>query len=814
MSSSRKTTRSGSLKSVASSLASADSPTPVEAPPTKNAHTAVGKNEKTLRKMKTGPNPINVTPVAGSPVGTQVAPPNNNNTGGSNDVVAFINQQMEELRNMLVNSHQQMVSRLEEMQRQNDGRFAKIEAEFENFVPAVDKRFGEVEQRIVDDETSSSASIVELQKVQEYLQQEVQAGKGKEAAVSQELQQIETYLGETQEKEKKYQEELQVKGQEIHKIEAYLEENREKEQIYRRELEEKIEKLIAVNQSQQKEIERLELIAWGPQRDSQASISRPAPPPIETRRYSQGSQHQQPPQTAPGSAMEGVVMTDAYPLEYERGIPCFDGETGDVESFLDRLNRYFGRHRAYYQSEPSAMVYFIADHLEGTAKKWYMMDEVYKQRDDPQPQKLMERLQKEFKSERTLVEVKTAMLKLKHEWGKAYEYLSEFNRLSRILQLTDSTKRLVLMQQVRPSIREEFYDLPAEKQTLEGYVECLRRCDTFPADYKNENLEKFESHRERKIAIMALLGMVDPRRPSKDLEARRRRSGDSRRGDRNNLGRRDQGRTPHPDNKNDNSNRVDGKSYSAKPGFKPKSYQDSRTSSNNPIPKTALLTQDGPEYERFVPEAMISNLRTSEGLQNLNVLYDTGSQINMIHPQLAKEMGFQIEDRPSSFTTAAGKVLIPQVTEEFQIKVKLVEESTNKVRWYDFKTRCRLAEAMPRTIILGSRFMDRHLIYRKVDTRDLQPKVYKIAGEKPGLPDVDTPGECEGDSIYMVQAEEKDNVKEDVAIPPARITQLISKVIDNQKIKDTIYDLTKQFYQERGIEYAGDYYDYLIDYDK
>ena len=150
MSSSRKTTRSGSLKSVASSLVSADSPTPVEAPPAKNVHTAVGKNDKTLRKTKTVPNPINLAPVAGSPVGTQMASSsNNNNTGGNNDVVAFINQQMEELRNMLVSSHQQMVSRLEEMQRQNDGRFAKIEAEFENFVPAIDKRFGEVEQRIV-----------------------------------------------------------------------------------------------------------------------------------------------------------------------------------------------------------------------------------------------------------------------------------------------------------------------------------------------------------------------------------------------------------------------------------------------------------------------------------------------------------------------------------------------------------------------------------------------------------------------------------------------------------------------------------------
>ncbi|KAG4081563.1 hypothetical protein H8356DRAFT_1320092 [Neocallimastix lanati (nom. inval.)] len=131
---------------------------------------------------------------------------------------------------------------------------------------------------------------------------------------------------------------------------------------------------------------------------------------------------------------------------------------------------------------------------------------------DPQPQRLMDRLLKEFKSERTLEEVKTAMLKLRHDWGKAYEYLSEFNRLSRILQLTDETKRLLLVQQVRPSVREAFYDLPAEKQTLEDYVTCLRRCDTFPADYKDDYLERYEYNRERKIAIMALLGMMDPRR--------------------------------------------------------------------------------------------------------------------------------------------------------------------------------------------------------------------------------------------------------------------------------------------------------------
>jgi len=70
------------------------------------------------------------------------------------------------------------------------------------------------------------------------------------------------------------------------------------------------------------------------------------------------------------------------------------------------------------------MLFLIEDHLQRIAKKWYQMNEEFKQRTDPQPQRLMDRLLKEFKSERTLEEVKTAILKLRHEWGKAYEYLS------------------------------------------------------------------------------------------------------------------------------------------------------------------------------------------------------------------------------------------------------------------------------------------------------------------------------------------------------------------------------------------------------
>jgi len=66
----------------------------------------------------------------------------------------------------------------------------------------------------------------------------------------------------------------------------------------------------------------------------------------------------------------------------------------------------------------------------------------------------------------------------------------------------------------------------------------------------------------------------------------------------------------------------------------------------------------------------------------------------------------------------------------------------------------------------------------------------------------------------MVQINEKDEAEPEEAKPIARITPLINQVINNQKIKDTVYDLTRQFYRERGIEYTEDYNDYLVDNDR
>ena len=225
-------------------------------------------------------------------------------------------------------------------------------------------------------------------------------------------------------------------------------------------------------------------------------------------------------------------------------------------------------------------------------------------------------------------------------------------------------------------------------------------------DYKDDYLEKYEYNRERKIAIIDVLGMINSRRPSKDIEDKRKRNSDNPWGDKGDFNRRDSTKqNNYYKNKRDNNNHNGSKDDGTRQSERQNYYKDFYTSSNNPTLKRVLLMLNGSEYKEFVPEAKISNFRTQEELKNLNVLYNTGLQINMIHPQLAKEMGFKIENRPLTLITSAGKELIPQGSEEFKIKVKLVEESTGKVKWYDFNTKYWLAEAMSRTIILGSRFI-------------------------------------------------------------------------------------------------------------
>jgi len=65
---------------------------------------------------------------------------------------------------MMISNQQQMVVWLEQIQTQNKNRFTKIEAELSSFIPAVNQLFREVERRVDKEETSSQASVTEIEK--------------------------------------------------------------------------------------------------------------------------------------------------------------------------------------------------------------------------------------------------------------------------------------------------------------------------------------------------------------------------------------------------------------------------------------------------------------------------------------------------------------------------------------------------------------------------------------------------------------------------------------------------------------------------
>jgi len=146
------------------------------------------------------------------------------------------------------------------------------------------------------------------------------------------------------------------------------------------------------------------------------------------------------------------------------------------------------------------------------------MEEKLRQRQDPNENRLLEQLRNEFPSMFSDEYCKTSLLKLRHDWGKAYEFKAEFNRLSTVLNIDDTEKKILLMQEVKPSVREAMYEIDDKNSLFQDYVDALLKCDKHPELYKKESIDKFDSKRERKIIIMALLGIVDPLKPSQQCQ--------------------------------------------------------------------------------------------------------------------------------------------------------------------------------------------------------------------------------------------------------------------------------------------------------
>lgn len=101
-----------------------------------------------------------------------------------------------------------------------------------------------------------------------------------------------------------------------------------------------------------------------------------------------------------------------------------------------------------------------------------------------------------------------------------------------------------------------------------------------------------------------------------------------------------------------------------------------------------------------------------------------------MNPELAKRLGLKLRKEPNTYRTIAGKTTLPYITEEFTIRLWLQDRKTGCAKWHEFVTTCRVAEGVTEAVLLGSRFMDKHLIYRGIDEKDLKVKVFKVEGDQ------------------------------------------------------------------------------------
>ena len=157
----RQTNRNGSLKSSIGSVDTENSYTPAEAPPTRLQNTGQKKITTTPQKLAASNPKLAAAPEASKlevtklkVSKTKASKPgtikgqnwSKKNCGGAMDFDALMNKQMEQFRNIMIISPQQIVSRLEQMWTQSEDRLDKIEDEFSSLIPA--ERFKEVERRV------------------------------------------------------------------------------------------------------------------------------------------------------------------------------------------------------------------------------------------------------------------------------------------------------------------------------------------------------------------------------------------------------------------------------------------------------------------------------------------------------------------------------------------------------------------------------------------------------------------------------------------------------------------------------------------
>ncbi|ORX63409.1 hypothetical protein BCR32DRAFT_287782 [Anaeromyces robustus] len=187
-----------------------------------------------------------------------------------------------------------MGSRLVDSEHQTserEARFSQIEGELQKFMLAIAERFESMEQRVAKNETSSQASMTEIEKIEDYLQQAEESRQ----------HEMEVYRGKKE-----------SLGKELDNIESYLEDRQRQDEMYKAELEQEVHRLKAMNQAQQEEILRLKQVAWSEPVGASKQPYKVIPPPIITRKeINEKEDNARPDTTTKRIAGGDVVMRDA-----------------------------------------------------------------------------------------------------------------------------------------------------------------------------------------------------------------------------------------------------------------------------------------------------------------------------------------------------------------------------------------------------------------------------------------------------------------------------------------------------------------------
>jgi len=130
----------------------------------------------------------------------------------------------------------------------------------------------------------------------------------------------------------------------------------------------------------------------------------------------------------------------------------FYEEAIEVNTFIERFKSHFYWYASRYLYDEQAKVYYVTGRLRGSAALWYQATQKETQERRPDLAKLFEEMRADFQLEEDKELMKSKLLKLKHEWGKVYDYLAEFNQLTRAIGCTEEQRKGILNYLIQPSV--------------------------------------------------------------------------------------------------------------------------------------------------------------------------------------------------------------------------------------------------------------------------------------------------------------------------------------------------------------------------